>query len=699
MSSSSRENADPVQANQPAPNEIAALRDRYKAGDLAAAKRIARTLTDRFPDHPIAWKTLGVIATRVGRLQDALVPMQHAVRLAPNDAEAHSNLASLLNDLGRFEQAEQSGREAVRLAPVLAEAHNNLGNALKGSGRLRDALDSYDEALRLKPDDAQTHYNKSLALKQVGLLVEAETSSREAIRLAPNFAQAHNNLGVMFADAGHLQEALSHYREALCYDPNYAAAHSNLGNVYRDFGRLSEAEHAYRRAIGLEPDFAEAFNNLGAALSALGRPEEARDCWREAIQLKPDYAQAHSNLLLGMCYQETASNKETLEEAQRFGAQVSARALPKLASRHRARATRKLRVGFVSADLRDHPVATFLEGVIAHLDRNRFEPVAFPTSPKADHVTQRLAPLFVSWIPIHAADDNTAAARIHAERIDVLFDLSGHTSENRLSIFAYKPAPVQVTWLGYPGTTGVPEMDFRLVDAITDPAPTFDGFASERLVRLEGCFLCYTPPRSAPPPLARSRNSEPVFGSANNIQKVGPATLALWAELLAAVPDAKLALKSHRMFEDAEAVSSVVAKFAALGIARERLVFHGGAPSSAAHLAFYNGFDVALDPLAYNGTTTTCEALWMGVPVVTLAGDRHAARVGASLLTAAGMPDLIAADPADYVAKAVALAADRTGLEVRRKAQRPHLAASPLLDAPRFADKFAASVESIAAKI
>jgi protein O-GlcNAc transferase len=257
--------------------------------------------------------------------------------------------------------------------------------------------------------------------------------------------------------------------------------------------------------VRLAPSDAEAHSNIGNAPKGSGRLREALDSYDEALRLKPDYAQAHGNLLLGMCYRETASNEETLEDPRRFGAQVSARALPKLASQRGGRAARKLRVGFVSADLRDHPVATFLEGAVAHLDRNRFERVAFPKSPQADNVAQRLVPLFDSWITIHAADDDAAAARVHAERIDVLFDLAGHTSENRLPIFAYKPVPVQATWLGYPGTTGLPEMDFRLVDAITDPAPRFDGFASERLVRLEGCFLCYTPPRAAPPPLSRPR--------------------------------------------------------------------------------------------------------------------------------------------------------------------------------------------------
>ncbi len=683
-------------AERPAQPAIDALLTHYRAGDFAAAEILAKEIAAAFPDHPFAWKALGVLATRAGRLEEALQPMREALRLAPDDAETHSNLGSTLTDLGRFAQAEESCRAAIGLKPELAEAHNNLGNALRGLRRFAEACDSYRQALRLKPDDAQTRYNLANALKDRGELAQAEAQMREAVRLAPDFAPAHNNLGVLLADLGRLGEAEASYRSALRCNPDDADAHSNLGNVLKDLGHLSQAEACYRAAIRLQPGFAEAYSNLGTALGALGRAQEAEQCWREAIRLKPDYAEAHGNRLFGMCYLETVAPADACEAARLYGAQMSARAAPKLAPQKRAPDGGKLRIGFVSGDLRDHPVASFLAGPLAHLDRNAFDLVAFPTSPKSDAVTRQLAPFFGSWVPIHAMDDRTAAATVRSHGIDVLFDLSGHTRDNRLALFAYRPAPVQVAWLGYPNTTGLPEMDIRLVDAITDPAPAFDAYASERLVRLAGCFLCYAPPRDAPSPSDRPHDAAPVFGSANNFQKVGPATVALWAQLLAAVPNAKLALKSHRMFDDAEARAIAFAKFAAHGIAPERLILRAGASSTAAHLAFYNDIDVALDPLNYNGTTTTCEALWMGVPVVALSGDRHAARVGASLLTAAGLPELIAADPSDYASKAAALAADRAGLAARRAAQRAHLAASPLLDAPRYAEKFAKFLASAA---
>ena len=686
---------DENSAAVPAPAEIDALLASYKAGDLTAAERIAKEVAAKFPDHPFGWKALGVIATRTGRHEDALLPMRQALRLAPSDAEAHSNLGSTLNDLAQFEEAESSCREAIRLKPVLAEAHSNLGTALKGRGRTSEAIESYSEALRLRPGDAQTHYNLGSALQAVGRLGEAEASGREAIRLAPDFSQAHNNLGVILADLGQLRAAQASYSEALRCDPNYADAHNNLGNVLKDLGRLTEAEFRYREAIRLAPGFAEAFSNLGTVLGTLGRAEEADICWREAIRLKPDHAEAHGNRLFTMCYRETISPQAACDAARHYGAQVSARTTPKFLAWRGLSGKTKLRIGFVSGDLCDHPVAVFLDGLLAHLDRKAFELVAFPSSPKTDEVTHRLKQQFDAWCPIYGMDDPTAAAHVHAQGIDVLFDLSGHTRDNRLAIFGYKPAPVQVAWLGYPNTTGLPEMDFRLIDAITDPEPSYDAFATEKLKRLEGGFLCYTPPREAPSPQDRPLGAAAIFGSANNFQKVGDATVSLWAQILKALPDAKLALKSHRMFGDPQARAAAVAKFATYEIARDRLIFHEGALSQAGHLAFYNEIDVALDPLVYNGTTTSCEALWMGVPVVTLAGDRHAARVGASLLTSAGMPELIAADRADYVAKAVALAADRNGLAARRASQRTRLVASALLDAPRFARKFAAFLTTV----
>lgn len=663
----------------------------YRTGNLAAAAPLAKALTEQFPDHPFAWKALGTISWQTGQFQDAVTALQQTVRLAPNDAEAHNTLGNALRDLGCLTEAEARYREAIRLRPGYAKAVNNLGNALADLGRLAEAEAGYREAIRLKPDYAEACSNLGNVLKDLGRLTEAEQSYREAIRLKSGYAEAYSNLGNALKDLGRLAEAEASYREAIRLNPDDAIVHSNLGNAARDLGRLTEAEQSYREAIRLKPDYAEAYSNLGTALGDSGRSQEAEASYQEALRLKPGYAKAHSNLLLNLNYSGSVSVGAALCEAQQYGAVVSAQAVPKFTSWNSDPGPATVRIGFVSGDFRNHPVGYFLEGMLNHLDPDRFALYAFPTTPKGDDLTARIKPLFREWIPLYGKNDPDAASTIHQLGIDILIDLSGHTAHNRLPVFAHKPAPLQVSWLGYFATTGLPEMDCFLGDPHLSPISEQQHF-TEKICNLPETWLCFTPPGQPVPilPLPALSNGYVTFGCCGNLAKMGSEVVTVWSALLQRIPDAKLFLKAKQL-ADATVRAEVVARFARHGITENRLFLEG--PSSRReYFESYNRIDLALDTFPYPGGTTSAEALWMGVPVLTMTGDRFLSRLGESIAMNSGQAGWIAKDRDDFVGKAVAFASDLQQLSDVRATLRERVLHTPLFDTVRFAENFGATL-------
>jgi predicted O-linked N-acetylglucosamine transferase (SPINDLY family) len=414
----------------------------------------------------------------------------------------------------------------------------------------------------------------------------------------------------------------------------------------------------------------------------LGELEEALRCYRSALALQPDLLPAHTGLLLAMHYSDGTTPQETLAQSRRFAERLPHGPAPTADRLRPSQAMGRLRVGYVSPDFREHSVAWFLEPLLAAHDRQAFEVIGYASVARPDAVTRRLLSHCHRACEVHDLSDEQLAALVREHRVDILVDLAGHTRGNRLGAFARWPAPVQVTYLGYPGTTGVPAIAYRLTDAIADPAGVTDADHSERLVRLPHGFLCYRPPSEAPPvsPGPVERAGQITFACFNNRPKITEAAVALWARLLRELPGSRLVLKSAGL-SDAGGRARLLAQFDRHGIGAERLALWGMVRSPWEHLAYYAQADIALDTFPYNGTTTTCEALYMGVPVVTLAGRSHAARVGASLLTRVGLPELIAGSPDEYVACAVALAQDRARLRGLRAGLRDRLLRSPLCDA------------------
>ncbi len=636
----------------PAPDEIDALIALYNARRYAELEGRARRLSERYPDFGFGWQLLGGALQMQGK--DALHAFQKTAQLLPEDAVAHYNLGVAQKSAGRLDEAAASYRRAISLKPDYFEAHYNLGNVLKALGQQEGAAHSYRRAVQLKPDHAEAHYS----------------------------------LGTVLQNLGQLDGAVASYRRTLQLKPGNAEAYYNLGSILQGQGKLVEAEASYRRVLEIKPDHAEAHHNLGIILQHFGHIDDAVAGFRRALQLMPDGLETQSILLLTINYAYSISGADYLTEARQYGRMAARKVSARFSSWQCVAQPKRLRVGLVSGDLRSHPVGFFLESLLAHLDPSRIELIAYPTVHMEDKLSTRIRNNLAAWKPLFGLNDEAAARLIHADGVHVLIDLSGHTSFNRLPVFAWKPAPVQVTWLGLPATTGVAEMDYVLGDPWAIPAECEDQF-TEAVWRLPQSYVCLTVPGQsvevgALPALSTGYIT---FGSFNNLTKMNDAVVAVWARILQALPDSRLLLKAKQL-SDAAVCEQTLQRFAAHGIAPGRLQLHGILASRNEHLATYNKVDIALDTFPYPGVTTSVEALWMGVPVLSMQGDRFLSCTASSIARNAGLPEWIAAGQDDYVAKAVAFASDLPQLAKLRAELRQQVLASPLFDAPRFARNF-----------
>jgi len=647
------------------------------------------------PDAPIVHTNLGSLLQSLGRNEEAVACFKRALALKPEQVEVLNNLGAVLADMGKAEDAEACYRRAITLKPAFVVPYNNLANLLQARGRHSDAIVYYERGLRIDPKLPELHNNLGNAYKSVGRLDRAEACFRRALELRPNFAVAHNNLASVLQAQGKLEAARASYRHALALDPNFAEAYSNLGNTVRELGRIREAEEAYRRCLALMPGSVEALNNLGTVLKDSGRFKEAETTLRQALSLRPDFRVAYHNLLMCMQYDPSVSPEALLEAHREFDRRFASPLLP-ASPQHGNEPVpdRRLRIGYVSGDIARHPVGHFLAPVLAAHDRTRVEIFAYSDRLTEDDMTVQLRSQCDHWRRIVDLDDEALASRIRADRIDILVDLSGHTADNRLLTFARKPAPVQVTWAGYVGTTGMSAIDYLISDEQETPSGC-EGESVESVIRLPDCYVCYSPPSYAPEvgPLPALKAGHVTFGCFNNLTKVNPSVVALWAELLAQLPEARLMLKTHQL-DDAGMRSQYAGLFASHGVDPGRVNLQGRSAHRALLLA-YNEIDIALDPFPYSGGLTTLESLWMGIPVVTKRGDRFAARHSASHLAAVGLSELIAADVEGYVATARGLAEDLPRLAALRSGLRARMAASPLCDGARFARNLEAVYRAI----
>jgi predicted O-linked N-acetylglucosamine transferase (SPINDLY family) len=623
----------------------------HRAGQLAPAAAIYREILRTEPNQQDALNLLGLVKQQGGDHAQAAELFAKAAASNPGNPFFMLNRGVSLRALGQQEAAAGELKKALALDPNLAEAHHQLGNALKSLHRFAEAAASLRRAKELNPKNAAIWLNLGAALLELSMRDEAIACFRRAIPLEPERPEARNILGSALLDAGLLGEAKEQLQVALRLRPAYPAAHDNLGRALRAQGRAAEAAEAFRTALAAAP--------------------------------QPG---THSNLVYALNFVPGLSSSEVFTEHKRW---ATIHAVP-LKKEQRPFTTafepeRRLRIGYVSPDFVHHAVSYFIEPVLAAHARTQVEVFCYSNVSVPDAVTARLRALSDHWRDIACLDDAQVAELVRSDKIDILVDLAGHTARHRLLVFARMPAPVQVTWLGYPNTTGLDAIDYRITDAVSDPLGQTEAWQSEKLIRLPETFSCYRPSPVAPDvsELPALKNGYITFGSFNHFAKINPAVLDLWARLLVRLPSARMLLKA-RSLSDPETAVHILNSFADRGIGEGRIALRSDELSVPAQLGLYHRVDIALDPFPYNGTTTTCEALWMGVPVVTVAGQTHVSRVSASLLTHLGRPEWIAHSEDEYIEKCASLVADLPRLADLRAGQRERMRLSPLCDAARF---------------
>jgi len=629
---------------------------------------------------------------RAGRLAEAEVNYRQLLAIHPQEPDVLHLLGVLAGDAGHPHAAVELIRQAIAIKPTAASYHSNIANSLLALHRLEEAVTAAKTAIQLQPDLAGAHYNLGLAHLVQRQWDAAVPAFEAALRLQPDYAYAHLNLGNAHQGRGRLDEAITAFRNGLAHAPRHAALWNNLGSALRVSGDLIGAAQACRTAIECDPYNPRLLNNLALVLMDEGDPRASIDTLQRSLTLEPQQSEIRSNLIFFAHSLPDGSSllRDQLAAWQRLHAEP----LRQFWAAHqndRSR-DRPLRIGYVSPDFRDHVVGrTVLPVFLAH-DRQQFEITCYSEFADIDPLATQFREGAARWRITAGQSDEQVAAQIRADGIDVLVDLALHTSDNRLLVFARKPAPVQVSWLGYPGTTGLDTIDYVITDDHLDPPGLNADYYSEELIRLPGAWCCYHPPGATRDPVAppAATSGRITFGSLNKFSKINDRVLALWGRILTAVDGSQLCL----LAKDEVQKQHIYRSLAAHGIASERIGFFDYLPAPEAarradsttdFLHRYERIDIALDPFPYNGMTTTAEALWMGTPVVTFAGKLPVSRASLSLLSTVGLSDLAAHDEDEYVRIAVSLAADRARLIALRATLRGRMQQSPLLDVPRFA--------------
>lgn len=568
-----------------------------------------------------------------------------------------------------------------------------LGIIFIQSGRFEEALIPIEESIKLSPQNAESYNMLGIALKELGKYKEAKVNLEKAVTLKPNFSEAYNNLGIALKSLGEIDEAIKNYRLATKLNKNFPSAYNNMGVALKELGRSKEAEESYKQAINLKPNFFGVYNNLGGVLRIQGKINEAEETYRQAIKLKPDYFIAYSNLLFllsGFKYKSSYYLKTAKEYDKEIKKSVTSKFTKWLCKKD----SKKLRIGFVSGDFNNHPVGYFLENILKKLEQSEFELYAYPTNLKNDDLTSRIKPYFSAWKPIFGVSDKDAACQIYNDAINILIDLSGHTKHNRLPIFSWKPAPIQISWIGYWASTGLTEMDYVLGDPYVTPFKEASHF-TEKIYQLPESYLCFTEPNINidVQPLPALINNTITFGCFNKIERINDQVVSVWSKILNDVPNSKLFLKDKNL-DEISMQNSFYKKFIDNGVNKEQLIFEGKSPR-AEYMAAYNRVDIALSPFPYNSVTTSIEGLWMGVPVICKRGDHFLSHISESIAHNTDLSNWIAHDDKEYVLKATKFSSNLNELAKLRKGLRKQVLSSSLFNSNRFIKHFENALKNI----
>lgn len=672
----------------------------------------------RLANTPELHLLMGIALHRSNRRDAASDAFRSAIHLRPDMTDAHFHLGNLSLEAGHSEEAVSHYQAALRHNPAHLPALTHLGNAFAAMERHDEAIAAYRKALSIKPDSFIVLHNLARSLLRMHQPEEAASCFRRCIQMQPDHADSLNGLGASLIESGKSLEALpildrantlspdnlailtnlgyarlqtgqadvalQTLDKALALEPGSPAANSYKGDACLASGRITPSIEAYRKVIELTPRSSGNHTNLGNALVLAGRIDDAIMAYRTALEQDPSDTVAHSNLVFTMISSHHYPAEQVYREHEKWAAAHTSGITPRKHFRNTRDPERKLAIGYLSPDFRSHSVAHFIRPILSCHDRRHFSIHCYSNTAQQDEVTRELRAMTDHWRDTFSMTDDMLAHTIYEDGIDILVDLAGHSRHNRLTVFAAKPAPVQFTYLGYPGTTGLTQIDYRLTDQYCDPPGLSEHIHSERLSRIPGGFLCYSPPRAdINTTMPFERNGHITFGSFNNLSKVTTKVIEEWSRVLHGTTDSRLLLK-HLAFNDPIVTDNFIKAFSEHGVDSNRLQLIPWIDDPDGHLAAYNQIDIALDTFPYNGTTTTCEALWMGVPVVTLLGDAHAGRVGASLLTQLGLRALIGESPQDYRDIACSLAEDHVRRGELRNSLRRTMLSSRLCDGTAF---------------
>ncbi|MDG1165546.1 MAG: tetratricopeptide repeat protein, partial [Porticoccaceae bacterium] len=636
---------------------------------------------------------LGMIIEKLGRIDEALVTYQKGISRRPDCPKLHARLGYILLDLNRLNEAEDAIKLAIKLDPNNLQILNNLGVVLVAAGRFKEAELVFRESISKDPISPKGHYCLGHLFEIQGKLHCALISIRQAVTLKPDDVTYVCSLANILIQLDEFEESEILLRNLISLDRSLALPFRLQGTLLEKQRKFKDAEISFRKAIELQPSSAPGYHSLGRALSHQRRFQEAEQCYRQAIELQPEITAFHSSLLFLLS--STHFNvKQYLKDTQVFSSNLRKNAGTQYLKWNSEKNPVRLRIGFVSGDFRAHPVGYFLENFLDHLKLCSVELYAYTTTAPSDELTERIRPCFVSWVDIWGMDEIGAAEKIYNDNLHILIDLSGHTGQNALPVFSLKPAPVQISWLGFWASTGLPEIDYVLGDMFVTPHNESGHFV-EKIWQLPKSYLCFSAPKESlgVGNLPAKTNSMITFGCFNNLAKMTDKVISVRAKILLAVPDSKLFLKDIRLSDSAER-DYIRSKFALYGVSSDRLILEGKS-SRLEYLRSYDRVDISLAPFPYGGGTTSVEGLWMGVPVLVMSGDYFLSHLGESILHNVGLSDWIAVDAADYVRKAVRKSQDINELARLRKCMRQQLAESPLMDAKAFAHDFYGALRAI----
>ena len=704
--------------SQPLQEILSNLLENFKRGKFDYAKKIALSLTKDFPNHPFAWSILGGIYLQQKNYDLAIKTCKKYLELAPDDPQGHVNLGNIYfqnNDLdnaqasflktlslksndelanyrmgqimqkkGKYKEAEKKFKYIIEINPNSAEVLNSLGVVKKYLGKSNEAIKNFKEALKIKPNYVDAYYNLANILYEIRHLDNAEIYYKKVIQLNSNHFYAYNNLGNVYNIQNKIKKAILNFKKSILINKNFYLAYLNLAKVFIKVGFLDEAVLNLNNTIKLDQKNYEAYNVLGNVYLKKRKYEQALDFYEKAIKINPNFVDAYNNKNYCLNFIYKLNLDFVYKEHMKFGSQFENTKDLETPLYIKKTIYNKIKVGYVSADFYEHSVSFFFEPLIKNHNTKNFEIFCYYNNNKFDHVTKRLKSYCENWRSIFLKKNEDVIKNILQDNIDILVDLSGHTNGNRLLVFAKKPAPIQVSWLGYPNTTGLSSIDYRLTDSIADPKGKNDMFYSEELFRLPNGFQCYNGHNNVKSSISipYEKNGYITFGSFNNFAKINKNVVKAWLKILKLVPNSRLLLKSSdvnfKNFINQQYLSD-------FRIDKDRIIYLERFLDIKEHLKNYNKIDIALDTFPFNGATTSFEALWMGVPVITLNGDRHVSKVGASILTNINLTEFISADLDTYIDQAVQLASNIKYLKFLRMNLRNKMKKSPITDGINFA--------------